>query len=114
MDLSAIVAELKRSADTFGPHIRQQAEQIPDRVALRFEHAEVTYGAFNLAVNRLADAFDRAGVAPGDPVAILAANGPLFLTALGAVAKRGAIGALINTHVTGPALTHVLRASRAR
>lgn len=114
MDLHEILEEIKRSTDTFGPFIRQQAEAIPDRVALKFEDETVTYGAYNAAVNRLAAALRRTGVAPGDAVAILCLNSPRFLTALGAVAKLGAIGALINTHVTGAGLTHVLSASGAR
>jgi fatty-acyl-CoA synthase len=113
MDLQALLGELKRSTDTFGPFIREQAERIPDRIALRFEDETVTYGAYNAAVNRLAAVLARAGVRPGAPVAILCLNSPLFLEALGAVAKLGAIGALVNTHVSGAGLTHVLRASGA-
>src|SRR5437016_14117130 len=113
MDLAAAVAELKRSTDTFGPFIRAQAERISDRIALRFEDDTVTYGAYDRAVNRMAARLGREGVARGTPVAILAPNSPLFLVALGAVAKLGAIGALINTHVTGAGLTHVLGASGA-
>jgi fatty-acyl-CoA synthase len=114
MDLGAVLRELKASTDTFGPFIRQQAEQIPDRVALKFEDETVTYGAYNAAVNRLAAALRAAGAERGSQVAICCLNSPLFLAALGAVAKLGAIGALINTHVTGDGLTHVLRASGAR
>src|SRR5437899_2362043 len=113
MDLAAAVAELKRSIDTFGPFIRAQAERVSDRIALRFEDDTVTYGAYDRAVNRMAARLGREGVARGTPVAILAPNSPLFLVALGAVAKLGAIGALINTHVTGAGLTHVLGASGA-
>src|SRR5258706_579111 len=113
MDLAAIVTELKRSTDTFGPFVRRQAQAIPDRVALKFETESVTYGAYDAAVNRLAWVLARDGVRAGMPVAILAPNSPLFLVALGAVAKLGAIGALINTHVTGPGLTHLLRAPGA-
>src|SRR5436309_8030009 len=113
MDLAAAIAELKRSTDTFGPFIRGQAERIPDQVALKFEDDTVTYGAYDRAVNRIAARLRREGVAAGTPVALLAPNGPLFLAALGAVAKLGAIGALINTHVTGAGLTHVLGVSGA-
>src|SRR5262245_33000431 len=77
MDLHAILQELKRSTDTFGPFIRQQAEAIPDRVALKFEDGAVTYGAYAEAVNRLAAALARDGVTAGTPVAILAPNSPL-------------------------------------
>jgi fatty-acyl-CoA synthase len=114
VDLRAILEELKQSTDTFGPFIRAQAESIPDRIALRFEDETVSYGAYNVAVNRLAAVLARENVSAGTPVAILCLNSPLFLIALGAVAKLGAIGALINTHVTGTGLTHVLRASGAR
>jgi len=114
MDLQAAIAELKRSADTFGPFIRAQAERIPDQVALKFEDDTVTYGAYDRAVNRIASRLRREGIGAGTPVAILAQNSPLFLTALGAIAKLGAIGALVNTHVTGAGLTHVLGASGAR
>ena len=114
MDLGEIIAQIKNSTDTFGPHIRLQAEQIPDAVALKFEDETVTYGAYDAEVNRLAAALRRDGVEAGMPVAILCLNSPLFLIALGAVAKLGAIGALVNTHVTGAGLTHVLTASTAR
>ena len=113
MDLGSFVAELKASTDTFGPLVRRQAAEIPDRVALAFESESITYGAYNDEVNRVAAALRRAGVAKGTPVAILCLNSPLFLATLGAVAKLGAIGALINTHVRGAGLTSVLRASGA-
>ena len=114
MDLRELVAELGRSTDTFGRFIRQQAERIPDRTALKFENETVSYGEYDREVNRLAAAVVRGGLRAGDPCAILAPNSPLFLVALGAVAKVGAVGALINTHLTGAGLTHVLRASGAR
>jgi acyl-CoA synthetase (AMP-forming)/AMP-acid ligase II len=113
MDLAAAVAELKRSTDTFGRLIREQAERIPDRVALKFEHESVTYGTYNDEVNRLAALLARSGVGAGTVVAILCQNSPRFLIALGATAKLGAVGALLNTHLDGAALTHVLRASGA-
>jgi fatty-acyl-CoA synthase len=113
VDIAAILAELKRSTDTFGPLVRAQAARIPDRVALKFEAETVTYGAYDAGVNRLASVLARAGVRPGTPVAVVALNSPFFLTALGAIAKLGAIGALVNTHVAGPGLAHVLRASSA-
>jgi fatty-acyl-CoA synthase len=113
MDLEALLAELKRSPDTFGVLIREQAERIPDRIALRFEDETVTYGAYNAAVNRLVAVLARAGVRRGTSVAVLCLNSPLFLEALGAVAKLGAVAALVNTHVTGAGLVHVLRASGA-
>src|SRR5437773_10515418 len=85
-----------------------------DRVALKSEDGTVSSGAYDRAVNRIAARLRREGVAAGTLVAILAPNSALFLAALGAVAKLGAIGALVNTHVTGAGLTHVLGVSGAR
>ena len=113
MDLRSVLADLKASSDTFGPLVRRQAEEIPDRIALAFERESLTYAAYNQEVNRVAGTLRRAGVVQGTPVAILCVNSPLFLATLGAVAKLGAVGALINTHVRGAGLTSVLRASGA-
>jgi len=114
MDVRQIVEELGRSTDTFGRFIRQQAERIPDRIALKFETEQLSYGAYDREANRLAAALARAGGRAGSPIALLCLNSPLFLVGLGAIAKLGAIGALINTHVGGAGLTHVLQASGAR
>ena len=99
---------------TCGYLMREQAEKIPDRVLLRFEQETVTYGAYNAGVNRYAAVVRGAGVRRGDAVAIMMENSPAFLTAEGAMAKLGTIGALINSHLRGEALAHVLRASTAR
>jgi fatty-acyl-CoA synthase len=113
VDLRDIYSQLRESPDTFGPLIRAQAAAIPDHVALRFESESTTFGAYDHEVNRLVQALRAAGARAGTPIAILARNSPLFLFALGAVAKIGAIGALLNTHVAGEGLAHVLRAAGA-
>jgi fatty-acyl-CoA synthase len=93
---------------------REQAERIPDRIALRFEDETVTYGSYNEGVNRYTHLLRARGVAKGDVVNIMMQNSPDFLMAQGACAKLGAVGALINHHVEGEALVHVLRVSGAR
>lgn len=109
---------LKRAAAdglrTAGHVIREQAQRHPDRPFLRFEDETVTFGNYNAAVNRYAQAVAKAGVGRGEAVAIMMDNSPDFLAAEGAMAKLGTIGALINTHLRGAALRHVLAASTAR
>ena len=111
-------AALRRASDdgreTFGVLVREQAQRIPDRVLLRFENESITYGDYNAGVNAFVSVFKHAGVGRGEPVALMMANSPALLMAQGAVAKLGAIGALINTHLAGEPLSHVLSASRAR
>ena len=99
---------------TMGYVCRDQAERIGDRVALGFENETLTYGAFNEGVNRFAHLLRGRGVGRGDVVNIMFENSPEFLMAQGACAKLGAIGALVNTHLTGQALLHVQRISGAR
>jgi fatty-acyl-CoA synthase len=100
--------------DTFGVLIREQAERIPDRVLLRFESETLTYAEYNAGINAFAAVFKQAGISRGEPVALMMENSPALLMAQGAAAKTGAIAALINTHLGGPSLGHVLRTSGAR
>jgi fatty-acyl-CoA synthase len=101
------------SRDTVGVLVREQAQRIPDRTLLRFEHETVTYGEFNAMANAFAAVFRLAGVSR-EPVAVMMENSPVLLAAQAAVAKVGAIGALVNTHLSGASLSHVLLSSKAR
>ncbi len=100
--------------ETLGVLAREQAERFGDRIFLRFERDTVTFAEYNEQVNRWAWLLRQAGVSPAEPVAILMENSPAFLFAEGAVAKCGAIGALLNTHLRAEPLAHVLRISGAR
>ncbi len=99
---------------TMGLVCRDQAETIPDRIALRFEDEAVSFGAYNEGVNRFAHVLRRHGVRQGDVVNVMMENSPAMLMAQGACAKLGAIGALINTHLESAALHYVHRVSGAR
>lgn len=101
------------SRETLGVLVRDQAERFPERVLLRFEADTVTYGEFNAGVNAFAAVLRGAGVGR-EPVALMMENSPALLMAQAAVAKIGAIGALINTHLRDVSLSHVLQASQAR
>ncbi|GIW45052.1 MAG: long-chain-acyl-CoA synthetase [Candidatus Binatia bacterium] len=102
--------------ETLGVLAQEQAARFGDRPFLLFEREPeaVTFGQYNAQVNRWAWVFRQAGISAREPVAILMENSPAFLFAEGAVAKRGAIGALLNTHLRGEPLAHVLRISGAR
>ena len=112
-----MAAALRRASDdgreTLGTLAREQAHRLGDRVLLRFETETLTFGEFNAGANAFAAVLKQAGVAR-EPVALMMENSPALLMAQAAVAKVGAIGALVNTHLSGPPLGHVLRASQAR
>jgi len=113
LKLASAFREMKE-AKTCGALVRMQAERIPDRPCLRFEDETLSFGEFNVLVNRSANMLAAAGVGKGSPVAIMMENSPAMLAAECAIAKLGAIGALVNTHVVGEGLRHVLAVSNAR
>ena len=112
--VARVLKEKLGSARTAGFVIREQAEDHFDREFLHFEDGATTFGAFNQGVNRYAHALKRNAVERGDVVAIMMENSRDLLEAQGAVAKLGAIGALINTSLRGQALQHVVAASGAK
>jgi fatty-acyl-CoA synthase len=93
--------------------LAEQARRRGDRIALRFEERAYTWADFDRQVNRTAHAFREIGVERGDAVALLMDNRPEFLFALTALSRLGAVAALINTNVSGPALLHAVGAGQA-
>ncbi len=100
--------------DTCATLVPRQAERFGDRPLLRFEDETVSYAAFERGVNRFANHLRREGVAKGDVFALVMRNSPSFLMAEAAAAKLGAVAALVNHHLVGAALEHVLEAAAPR
>src|SRR5262245_59149577 len=83
--------------DDLSRWVGHHADRSPNKVALRFEGAEITYAAFDEHVRRLAATLhDQSGVQRGDRVAHLGFNGPAVLELLFACARLGAIFAPLN------------------
>ena len=94
--------------------LARRAAEAPDRPFLRSEDRTMTYGEVARAADRCAHALRDAGVRRGEVVAIMMDNSPSMVVGQAAMARLGSVGALINSHLTGEPLAHVLRASRAR
>ena len=75
---------------TVGRWIRDRARTTPDRVAIEFPHARVTYAELDAWSDRLAFQLAAAGVARGERVASLSGNHPAHVALLFACAKLGA------------------------
>lgn len=89
--------------------IAERSRRSPDKVAIRFEGLEITYGAMESRVARLAGALaDRAAVADGDRVAYLGHNAPELLDALFACARLGAIFVPLSARMTARELAVVI------
>lgn len=83
------------------------AARFPDRVAVRDELGDLSYGAMERRTNALANQWRERGLAPGDGVALLIRNHRGFLDAFYAAAKCGARIVLLNTEFAGPQIREV-------
>ena len=96
--------------------LRRSAQLYPDQPAMHHgEHVLWSYAALGARTASLAASLRaRWGVAPGDRVAIYAANTPEYLEALHAIVWAGAVSVPVNTASRGFQLQHILSNSGAR
>ena len=111
--LPGIARVLRRLPDTgwqdrhpYPLFFARQAQRFSERTLIRYEGAEIRYGEFNAAANRIAHYLIAQGFGRGDTVALLMENRPEFLLYQLAVTKIGASSALINNAQKGDALVH--------
>jgi fatty-acyl-CoA synthase len=89
--------------------ISDRAASSPDKVALRFGDADISYAALEQRVARLAGALAaRAAIGEGDRVAYLGQNAPELLDLLLACARLGAIFVPLSARMPAPELEVVL------
>jgi len=98
---------------TLGGQLRRSAAAYPDRTALIFEGHERHYRALNQEVNQGAHALASLGVGKGHRVALMSANSDMFIIALYAALKLGAIVVPLNPRSTAHELRHLLADSGA-
>lgn len=97
---------------SIGQRVADLAAAHPARIALRFEDQAWSYGEFNAWANRLAAALRKAGVKPGDAVAVLMHNRAETLAVVTAVVKLGAVAAMLNHNQRSQVLAHSLQLSK--
>ncbi|MFH5925692.1 class I adenylate-forming enzyme family protein [Roseomonas xinghualingensis] len=89
--------------------IERNAAFTPDKVAIRFEGASITYAAFAQEIGRATHMLRTIhAVRAGDRVAVLASNGPGYLSLLYACARLGAILLPLNWRLAAPELRYIL------
>jgi acyl-CoA synthetase (AMP-forming)/AMP-acid ligase II len=94
--------------------LAMRASETPEHIGIAFEKQRLSWRELDARVNRVAHVLQRHGIGPGDAVAILMDNRPEFVVALTALNRLRAIGALINTNVTGRALVHAISVAKSR
>ncbi|GAB5375146.1 MAG: AMP-binding protein [Acuticoccus sp.] len=94
-------------SDLFAP-VERNAAFTPDKAALHFEGETVSYAALVARVRRVAAGLLRAGVGPGDRIALLAHNHPDHLALLYAAARLGAILTPLNWRLAHEELAYAM------
>ena len=84
-----------------------------ERPAILFEGRTLTYGDLDAMANRYAHWARARNLRRGSTVAVLLPNRPEFIAAWFGLNKVGVTAALINHHLSGPALTHCLKLADA-
>ncbi|MFS2127856.1 long-chain-acyl-CoA synthetase [Pseudomonas sp. Pseusp97] len=93
---------------SLGWALERAARLYPDSPALIDERRRLSYALFNGWANRLARALQAEGVGHASVVAVMLENRAELMVVLAALAKLGAIGALVNTTQRGQVLSHSL------
>jgi long-chain acyl-CoA synthetase len=80
--------------------LSEWAAVMPDRLAIITAHGDRTFAELDAAANRLARVLRDRGLVPGDAVALLASNRPVFVETLYACQRAGFRLTPINWHLT--------------
>jgi fatty-acyl-CoA synthase len=104
------------SSDPLTPvlFLQRTLRVFPERPAVIYGEQSLSYRELAALVGRMAGALRRAGVVPGDRVAILAPNTPAHLAAHFAMPLLAAPLVSINTRLSPAEIDHILRHSGAR
>ena len=86
----------------------------PDKTAVVFGDAELTYRELADAADRVAAVLWHRGIRAGDAVAFIGENSPQFLEVMFGAAQLGAVFVPVNTRLAAPEMQHVLVDSGAR
>jgi long-chain acyl-CoA synthetase len=94
--------------------LRETAAASPDKPVAVHAAGVLTYGELDKAADRLATGLRKAGIQPGDPVALQLPNIPQFLIAYFGILKAGAICVPLNVLLMAPEVAYHLSDSGAR
>ncbi|MGH9037142.1 MAG: AMP-binding protein [Acidimicrobiia bacterium] len=109
------MSDWRRSArETIPAVLASRAEAHPDRVAVAFEDASMTFADLECRSTALANSLAELGVGPEDTVAAFMRNRQEMLDAWFAAAKLGAIHVPVNTANVGEYLRHQLATAGAQ
>src|SRR5687767_827249 len=98
---------------TVSAQVARHARSRPSAIALKFGELRLSYAQLHEQASRFANVLVGRGVRAGDRVAVLAVNGPEYVSAYVACARVGAVCVPINFRLTVPEVAYQLRQSGA-
>jgi long-chain acyl-CoA synthetase len=96
---------------TLAELVSLHANLAPGRPALFFEDRLYDYAALDALIEGAADAFAAAGVGPGDRVALMFGNDPVFVAAFYGIVRLGAVVVPVNPMYRSSEIGHILHDS---
>jgi acyl-CoA synthetase (AMP-forming)/AMP-acid ligase II len=102
------------AADSFCDIVRDHARTQGDVVAFTFGGEEITFAELDAGANRVANGLAALGVQPGERVAFLGKNHPLYFEALLGAARAGAVMTPVNWRLAPPEVAYILDNCEAR
>ncbi len=99
---------------TLGQMLAQTADRLPNKTAIRFRDQETTYADFDKRANQVANGLIALGVQPGDRVALLIHNLPLFMEAYYGILKAGAAVVPMNVLYKPAEIEYIVKDSGAK
>lgn len=109
MKFLGLVTLRPASKRSLGQFFETIADKYPSNVFIKTEQAVYTYAQTNERANQIARALISQGVKAGDSVALMSENCAELLLSVLAIAKIGAVAALMNTNQRGEVLLHSLK-----
>ena len=94
--------------------LEHQAMLTPDRVAVTFGSAHITYGQLDVGTSQIAGGLLGLGIAPGDHVALSCPNVPWFPLAYFGILKAGAVVVPLNVLLKPREIAYHLKDSDAK
>ena len=102
----AVIAE--PAATSFCDIVRDHARTQGDVIAFTFGDEELSFAALDEGANRAANGLIALGVKPGDRVAFLGKNHPLYFEAFVGAARIGAVMTPVNWRLAPPEVAYIL------
>ncbi len=106
--------EFEKDQRTIGHLLYDRAGKYPDRIFGHITGEQLSYGQLAERVNRVANALIDLGVRKGDNVTLMMSNCPEYIYTWFALAKIGAVEAVVNTAFKGETLEYFLNYGGSR